>query len=244
MTRYEVYKTRIELLFFDPSKDHDTYLKYLHKVRPGIGDAIYSPLYNLRNEIYNLTLEEKWLSAILVSHIVIGGIMYYFFQSVEEGKARFYNEFMGLHPFESTAHRVYRNAREHNFGQLVDSYKYGETWHTRLFNEFISLRSGAKYPKDKIKVTFNLSIGYSHAGQLRGIDYIKAKDEKSEPYHFIKFDLNPKIFIDALNTACDKLKKVLLTDEKMQTKIMEDLTEDNWLRVSYPPSVTLLPENS
>lgn len=226
MDQDEILSERIELMFFDPAKSHDEYLKYLQKVRPAEHNAVYSPLYLLRNEIHELCVNKQWFPAILLGHIAIEGIAHYFFR---DDNKQFYRDFMKLSEEEQLAHRLYRNAREHNFGQLLNHLD--KSWQTKIYDIFVSKRSDVdKDISADMKVAFQLSEGFPEVAK---VVYRNLLQGKVGSYYRIEFALNPKSFLEALDQGCELLKRKIILDSTLQTKLMNDLTEDNWMRVSY-----------
>ncbi|MFA6553779.1 MAG: hypothetical protein WCT27_05115, partial [Patescibacteria group bacterium] len=218
----DFFKTRLELLLFDPTKDHDEYLKYLHTVRSEKNEAIYSPLYLLRNEIFELKCRKQWFPAMLLSHIAIDGIAKYF---LDNKHGLFYKEFMGLTKVQSLAHRAYRNAREHNFGQL--SNHLNRHWKELIFRNLIAKTPQDKIPEEEMKVIFR--IAERDNPETAEISLV---DSGKEKYFRVIFSLNAVNFLDDFDRGCTKLKGQIQIDGSMQEKLMDDLTEDNWMRVS------------
>lgn len=225
MAKENILSGRTELMFFDPKKSHDDYIEFQRKVRPDEQNAIYSPLYLLRNEIYELTIRGQWFPAILLCQIAIDGIGTYFFNRKYK---EFYIDYMGLKQNDYLAHRVYRNAREHNFGQLI--IHLDEYWKKKIYNNFILLSNSVdKDENAEIKISFQLSESFAEVSR---VVYINLLQGKQGPYYRIEYALNPKIFIEAFENGCMKLKESVKKDKKLQKVIMEDLTEDNWMRVT------------
>lgn len=229
------FDKRFELFFAPPDQPRSEHLAQYTALYPNESVPAYSPLYELRNHIWRFHQNNQWFPAMLFAEILVQGLVFNItapragHEVTESDFDDFYERFLSLRPIERIIIRELRNAREHNFGQLLGRVRPGK--HFAVIQDYF--RSfGKKFPTEvtNFKIAFSLSNEFSATAALQVAISSAAVTRGCVLLHA---EVNPQKFINTIEQGVKKLKNELPTNPDYKKHFLENLTRDNWMRVYY-----------
>ena len=223
-------KARLELFFFDPIKPQGDYCNSFKDYFPNQKTVVRSPLYELRRELRECVERQKWLPAVLIADIIVGGLVFNITWNQagaypkENDYDFFYKKFCNFNRNEGYFIRLLRNARQHNFGFLI-SRLYRKDKKSDKLKTILESNSVAIGPEVKFfKLHFPSSLGYGEVAtysnaQMRG-DHI-----------LVNIKINPRLYTEKIESAIKPLKEYIAQNESYARNLMNNLTMDNWMRI-------------
>ena len=223
-------KARLELFFFDPTRSQDDYDNSFRSYFPNQKTVARSPLYELRRELRECVERQKWLPAVLIADIIIGGLVFNITAKeagskvAEEDYRSFYKTFCGIGDAEGFFIRLLRNARQHNFGLLI-SRLYRKDRKSDKFKTILESNSVIVDPEVKFfKLHFPSSLDYEEVAA-----YSNAQVKSS--HILVNIKVNPRLYTEKIESAIKPLKEYIAQNESYARNLMNNLTMDNWMRI-------------
>lgn len=237
---------RICCFFFSGSHSRDEYIQVFNSLYPEKREYYaYSPLFLLRRDIYlflkfdhfrdDLKVDHiAYFPALLLADIIIEGIVHNITAEKDNKKKTdeyfkvFFDTYFSFNENERLIVRQLRNALQHNFNQLIIRVKnkdrqkeYFETIKKHLENQ-----KGIVIDKklDYFKLGYQLSPEFTSVAEFG--DY-----ESREDHYLVGVKLNPKLFLDRLEIAINRLVDDIKNDDRLAVNFLKNLKVDNWMKV-------------
>lgn len=230
-------KSRLELLFFDPSKSQADYDTLFKQLLPNSHQIAHSPLYQLRNDMVFCMKNDKWLPAILLADIIVDGLVCYITAQKADKEVSdkdysfFYEQFCGFSRNEGFFIRLLRNARQHNFG-FLSSRVYPEGKSRKNFNKLKKILES-----ESVFVTPEVQFFKLHFPSCHNFNVVASFERAilRSDYTLLDIEINPRLYIEKVESAIKKLKEEIQSSSSYQTNLMNNLTMDNWMRILNRP---------
>lgn len=228
------FTKRSILFFYPPERRRSEYRAQYLTLYPDEAIAAYSPLYELRSQIKNFRESDQWFPAMIFAEILVQGLVTQItarlagVRTTEADFDDFYHTFLSLSPVERIIVRELRNAREHNFGQLLGRVRRDHP-HFRVIREYFE--SFGKTIPDSIgsfKLAFSLSNTFTTTAAL---SVAISGSALQQDFLLLHAEVNPFLFIEKIERAITALQAELPNNPLYRTHFLNNLTRDNWMRV-------------
>lgn len=230
------FNKRFEQFFSPPEQSREEHLRRYRALYPDEPVPAYSPLYELRSNILRFRQNNQWFPAMIFAEILVQGLVFNITAQQAGDKMKegdfddFYQRFLILSPTERIIIRELRNAREHNFGQLLGRVRRSHP-HFSVIEKYFQRFNKAFNPTiEYFKIAFSLSNSFSETASFR---VAISSSSVTSGYVLLHAEVNPLKFIEKVELGVANLQSELPNNQEYRQHFLENLTRDNWMRVYY-----------